>query len=930
MFSNQRERAYQKQSAAPGDDTKHVVGPKPLGFLYSPYAWLAVYLLSLNVRLWFNFQTPHMNAYGACDASEYLRNAIALHSLGDLSPSFWQDALSCLFGQASQATVASVRSQLAVLNELKISSPVFPTFLISVFSLTGTAFDTSNWMLMLGAQSFIGALTSVFIARTAALLWDRKVGFAAGILSALYPGFIVNSGRLYSETFAVFLTSLLVLLTVKDFIGANGQDKTANKFFWGCSQVLKGLTAICLQLTRSIMVVATVALIPITILTYWKDKSKTKIIVALALMTLGYASVAMPWLSLQKLAFGTSTLIVDRVGHYNFFVGNNIETQGWLSVPYPDGRAIEEKSLFTLWQEEIKKSPSGWMRLMQDKLPRLLKFPWNDFRTPIGPIGVYHQITIHQLILLFGVIGIVFSLFGNMLQRSRPVQLLCRQMIFSLISFQLVYCFFITVPRYNIAIMPFIIMFAAAGLLGLWRLANNARSAKVAISITAVALFSASRVDSAAVMLPQLAITISKALIFLALAIALWQSSNWLDGNKKKTRALILTMLALLFVPVCLPVRAHGRPSEWQRTITNDQLKQTIAVSQQELADLQNKNCYLLIDSEDQTRLVNDASISINGQPLSGPFIPSLSFANDLSHVVPTGNNSVAFEQEYIFDCLTSEAETSNANLRQWYLVPVPKEILAGIPINNGSASIELAIGAKEKPFTVFGSTASRNKITIPSLTRYSWEKAFYGVENTHGLTDTRYDERLKLSNIKTSQTANLFLLSDAVVDPANQPQTLISATKEGNGVEIKLPSYRQEDLWLVRVTGQTRGDPSKTIAKAPAKAQVSAEIICNNHGKQLIYKSPWCQKLIAADKDWQSFDCAFPIKPSSLPGKALTLKTHFLPVSDLYTHRNTHPDTIAQAEVRNLTMQLIHFPTMPFEGNYNLYLGQDLGQKTK
>ena len=874
-----------------------------------------------------------MNAYGACDASEYLRNAIALNSLSELSPSFWQDALSCLLGQASQATMETVRSQLTVLNELKISSPVFPTFLISIFALTGTALDTSNWMLMLGAQSFIGAFTSVFIARTAALLWDRKVGFAAGIISALYPGFIVNSGRLYSETFAVFLTTLLVLLTVKDFIGANAQDKPPNKFFWAFGQVLKGFTAICLQLTRSIMVVATVALIPITIFTYWQSKSKTKIVIALTLMTLGYASVAMPWLALQKLAFGTSSLIVDRVGHYNYFVGNNIETQGWLSVPYPDGRGIEEKSLFTLWQDEIKKSPSGWMRLMQDKLPRLLKFPWNDFRTPIGPVSVCNQITIHQLILLLGVIGMVLSLFGNLLQRSKPVQLLCRQMIFSLIAFQLVYCFFITVPRYNIAIMPFIIMFTASALLGLWRLAKNARSAKSAIAITtiAISLFCISRFDSTAVLIPQLPVTISKGLMLLALAIALWQSSNWLDGNKMKTRALILILLAVSFVPVCLPVRAHGRHSEWQRTIrsnsgANDDIKQTITLSQQELSKLQSKNCYLLIDSEDQMRLVNNASISINGQHLSGPFIPSLSFVNDLSHVVPTGNNSAQFEQEYIFDCLTSEAETSNANLRQWYLVPVAKGLLAGMPVKNGSASIEVAIAAKEKPFTVFGSTASQNKITIPSLTRYSWEKAFYGVENTHGLTDTRYDERLKLSN-PTSQAANLLLLSDAVVDSANQPQVLISATTEGKGIEIKLPSYAKEELWLIRVTGQTRGDQSK--------AQVSASIICNNNGKQLTYVSPWCQKLIATDKDWQSFDCAFPIKPSALPGHALALEAHFLPLSSIYSHmniaRNTQ-DTPVKAEVRNFTVQLLHFPAMPLEGNYKLYSGQlsetGLGQK--
>ncbi|MBX9877947.1 MAG: hypothetical protein K2Y22_05765 [Candidatus Obscuribacterales bacterium] len=908
MFSGQQYKTPRADQAAGQVTSKPPA--KPTGYFNSPAIWVTIYVLALTIRFWFNFDAPHMNAYGACDASEYLRNAIVLHSLKDLPASFWQDAFACLTGQANEATQHSVQTTLSYLNELKISSPVFPTFLIAGFLLTGTEFDTSNWMLMLGLQSFISAFTAVLIAHTAYLVWNRKVGYAAGILTAIYPGFIINSGRLYSETFAVFLMSLLVWLVVKDFMAAN-KETPQNKFGWVVSQLLKGFTAICLQLTRSIMVAMTAALVPITVLTYWHNKSKAKIITSIALMTIGYLAVAMPWIALQKVAFGTSTLLVDRVGHYNFFVGNNAETQGWLSVPYPDGRGIENRSLLTLWQAEVKKSPSAWMRLMQDKLPRLLKFPWNDFRTPIGLLGVCQQITIHQMILLLGVVGIALSLFGNVLQRSNRSQLFCRLMIFSIAAFQLVYCFFITVPRYNIGIMPFIIMFAAAGIISLWRMVKNGRSNKTAIAVVAIAtaLFSISRLDSASLLVPQLIVLLSKAIVLLALAVALWQASNYLDGNKKKTRILILALLALVFVPFAMPVRAHGRANEWQQTISNNSITQTIALSDQQLSRARQKNSYLLIDAESQTALANDVVVTVNGQQLSGPFIPSLSFANDLSHVVPISKGAVAFEQEYIFDCLTQDAATSNADLRQWYLLPIPKEAL--------SSNTLIRVTAKEKPFTVFGTSSSEKNLIIPSLTRYSWEKSFYGVENTHGLTDTRYDQRVKLEK-PTGKVPNVFVLADDTESPTDKLVTIVSATSDNNECALDLPEYDNEETWLIRLTGQARGEN--------ALAGTKLSITCRDNKKQTEYQSPWCQKSIATDTPWRNFDCAFPLKPSTLPGTALNLRAQFLPVSELSNHRNNHKQALPPAAVRNLKVEVMHLPAVPFTGNYQLYLGQ--GQK--
>ena len=116
--------------------------------------------------------------------------------------------------------------------------------------------------------------------------------------------------------------------------------------------------------------------------------------VGLVGLAIGFACVALPWLAFQKVAFGDASLIVDRVGHYNFFVGNNTDTQGWLSVPYPDGRGIEEKPLHGISGEEAyQRNPSHWWSLLPvDKPLRLFQFPWNDYRTPIDRLGFKGQV----------------------------------------------------------------------------------------------------------------------------------------------------------------------------------------------------------------------------------------------------------------------------------------------------------------------------------------------------------------------------------------------------------------------------------------------------------------------------------------------------------------------------------------------------------
>src|SRR5262249_49698203 len=131
----------------------------------------------------------------------------------------------------------------------------------------------------------------------------------------------------------------------------------------------------------------------------------------LALTLAGMSILLVPWLVFEKAAYNKLSLTVDRVGHYNLFIGTNTATQGFLSYPYPDGRGIEEKSFATLIMQAAKRSASRFFKLVLDKPARLLKAPWNDFRCPIGPFEYKAQVALHEAILLLSIIGVLLSAF---------------------------------------------------------------------------------------------------------------------------------------------------------------------------------------------------------------------------------------------------------------------------------------------------------------------------------------------------------------------------------------------------------------------------------------------------------------------------------------------------------------------------------------
>jgi len=916
-----------------------------------------IVLIAFAARYWFNFNAPHINNYGSCDASEYLRKGQALYNLKDMPFSFWQDCWQVLTGHSSAATMEQVRHGFAPLRDLYISGMTFPLFLAASYALVGAPFEILNWQVPVFAQSVLSALTCGLIALTAGLAFSRPSGYLAGLVAALYPAFIINSGRLYSETFAAFLLSAVMYLTVRGFCIESGCLSALQHSF------LNGLAVAALQFTRSVMVIVSAALLPITFMQYGLRKG----LLATIGLLIGFAIVALPSLAFQQLAYGSSTLVVDRVGNYNFFIGNNIDTAGWLSFPYPDGRGIDAKPMATLAQESIGKNPRRWLQLFEDKPLRLLKFPWNDFGTPIGAFTFNWQVLFHQLTLVLAFIGAAlgFTLRGKESSEDlryepangRPKDpTMARLFLLFLFCMHLVYLFFITVPRYNITAMPVIIVFCGAGIVALCRLLAARGGILPAISMVFVCglLFAASNLNFPAAFATAfgakatvggfvfqhalLALSFVGLCALLGIAIkALARPSNFESRRPPGTAfayAIVLAVAVLLFPLTVIPSAANGRWYEWRAHM--DQPAQTISQQIKVPADLakviEDRQLYLMIDADRQDTVANSV-VTINGKKIEMPVIPSISLSGDFSRLQAARGVHMR-EAEWIFACMTESADMKNGDLRQWFLIPLPADFSAKDKLDIRIANAGGTSG------TIYGSYPSyRKEKHIPSLALYSWEKAFYGVENPDGQSDTRYETHIPTRTIVESDTDlstarglqtgsyNIRLLASPItfddliytVEREQKSTKMVHLKESALGSAIlrdsdgprafaisALPPSKKGDLWFVRVRGNLR--------RNAGDAQLDVGVQANFADKK--YSSPWMPS-VRFSKEWRKFDLAVPLEPSTIGSlKDLQIK---LAISKPHNESNGPSGPPGINEFTDLNVEILKAPVNPLTPGHSI-----------
>jgi hypothetical protein len=634
--------------------------------------------------------------------------------------------------------------------------------------------------------------------------------------------------------------------------------------------------------------------------------------------------------------------------------------------------------------------------------------PWNDFRTPVGPISQFYQVVFHQIILLLGALGaslgLLFSREKNGLQRK----ILARSFVAAVFAFHFIYVAFITVPRYALTAMPEVILFAAAGVRIIFGSGYDRETKRRLhmLLLAGIAFFAIVKIDWA-----QELMAVSggnQALVWvwigsiIKLAATLLLLFACLSAQQKILRfsgkaVCVAVVLFLAAAPsLCLPLRVHGRWYECQESLGScgdsggKKIIETIEFSEPEIEALKTHQAYVAVNLANGINLSDELKISVNGVCLDGPYIPAMAFAQDLTTFQHPWDGTMMYEVESVVYALAVSAGISNLDLRQWYLIPLTPSQIDRV-LNQGEVvgkspgqrirknlSIEIKKG-KAGSNTIFGAYKSNDKfIFMPSLTRYSWEKAFYGVENDRGLTDPSYD--LKVSQLATSgnnysakggpevrsrqdacaprsyavgsvASGSWSMKKDSPALPASRSMDyylhILTAPKVVNGDRyIKLlASYNyptlsveeggaqiktiplqacsqpnRDSLWLIRISGKTENN-------FKARSEIGIEEVGQmKNGRRLSYRSPWLPRELPSKT---SFDYCFPIMPAAFPGRLEALVVHLGPVltstsekkdAAMLKAKNDKPKLNRLTYFDQVQLRVYQLPNVPTGLGYEIY----------
>jgi hypothetical protein len=855
-------------------------------------AMIAVFLIALIVRMYFNFYTSHDNCAFVGDANEYVREAIVLSQPVLRSPEFIKEAISIIQGNASAATLAHVHATTAGFTELHRAGPLYPLTIWGYYALFGRAVSFIDWVSPILCTSILSSFICVLVALTTKNLWNEKVGLLAGLLACIYPGFIFSSGTLYSETYTAFAISVICW-----GISQSMHDGKPGNFV----SFLMGLCMAALWLTRPPAMVIIALILPFLVYARFRRQA----IVPVVTFFLGFALIILPYCAFQKVAFNHVSGIVERSATYNMVMGNNYGTLGWLAYPYPNVKPAWDGGVKYVLKYGIQHLNES-LPLQIDKVLRLIKFPFNDFRTPIGPVKYAGQVYVHQIILLFAVIGLSLGLFCEIRKRADLKRVVARLCVLFVGLHGFAYLAFIAMGRYFLPSCPVLVIFSAVGMFELaTRLKQAQNRAMIVTTLFCLGVLMLTLQINLIPVLLQNGITENVSVAFIlsvalkaipvvclgVLLILLQMSSRDFAFKQSPLSARLQMGLTVMLLLLCLPLasfpaRASGRRFESSIVLDKpgQKVTQQIDCDRKYLPD--DGRLYLLVDVANYASL-DGLQFSVNGKKTGAKRIPGFSVVPDYASSFSDSGGVISWEGENIFDCLSVAAGSSNADVRQWYIVPLDAEIAKSVA-SKGSALVEIE-KTNFTPSTTFSEFAFRkNSYTLPSVDLYSWEKTFYAVENVQDWADPRYDERVKrlhtmlLNDRKpagASQVASIRLVS---VPNSSSSADEKSPEKEGAASEIKLPLITAgvSQSSVVKLTPALPVCPKSGLLVLKVSGRVKAldghprphiqlSVQCNQGEKtNAVYISPWSPKTLFAQSEWTDFSFCLPLYASQLPGK--------------------------------------------------------------
>lgn len=371
--------------------------------------------------------------------------------------------------------------------------PLYPYFLGFIYTIFGRDLFVARLI-----QILLGAFSCVLIAMAGRYFFSRRVGILSGLLLAVYPSAIFFDCLIQKAALGLF--ALTLFLFVLGLIVHQSKGK-----WW----FLFGITLGCFVLLRQ----NALLFLPIILLwlfIYFRHKHKKQLCLWSILFLSGFIIALFPVGLRNKIVGGEFVLATSTFGS-NFYMGNNPQATG-LYVPLQwdrgnwnceqedvntlaekaVGRNLDSKEVSHYWTHKtlsyIKSNPFHWLTLMGKKWLLV----WNavevgDTEDQYAYGKWSYLLKTLNYVFHFGVIC-TFAVFGICASWKDKKRLWILYVL--MLSYAVSITIFFIFSRYRFPLVPFIIMFAASGIVEAFRLYNNRELKKVLAFLSITFIFS--------------------------------------------------------------------------------------------------------------------------------------------------------------------------------------------------------------------------------------------------------------------------------------------------------------------------------------------------------------------------------------------------------------------------------------------------------
>lgn len=688
------------------------------------------------------FNTPNLSLI--FDSQGYLAVGNACQKL------FSWEFLSAVFSYAgsgfSEAARLQALNKLGGAFDLAFSGPIVPFFLAVVYNILGKEATTQNWLVGANAFLVISALLVPLIWLSARQFWGPGQARLAAIIALTYPPLAINSWRILGDVTTCVAAALLIVLLAKLIMN---RSFGIAAFLWG---LCTGITIVLLMLGKTpLMPLPWILLAEIFCLAIILKVHSVFNIQYLVGILLGCALALGPWMLIKQIITGQPSIIVDRGGSYNLWVGCSLPADGWDVLP---SRYVTHPKEFTKTANEVRSEilnafrdkPLSFIDLMARKPSRLMCAPWNDFQNSFFCISWVVQKWWQEVILLLAAAGALISLRVAVVRRDfkeiAPVIILS-----TFVLYFLVYAPVISMSRYFYPAIPALLLLASQGMF--WLLSHLRKPAfQMLLLVTFVLpvvfmLLDPSVVVNSVWLGKQVAqfgvgnvALFGSTVVVIGLSLWFWMAtlavgklaklerlSHLLEKKGHRYLPVWLTarfapLLVLVGVLVCASASSRQELFclEWAKQLTGRKsIESKIFVPRQAVPI----SWYLVVDAIGTGESANanrhpQLNVQVNGKDVAGEVRPL--WAVDCSQ-----RDNLVYLKAFAY------GQGKNVeNIRQWWCLPIPANLIR----DNGNNAISLmSSGDRETRPIVFGDFVTPQGEPGGhrlSLRNFSWCKGFF------------------------------------------------------------------------------------------------------------------------------------------------------------------------------------------------------------